>query len=255
MKFYLDFKDKRLPFVEDYLKLNGYETDIFSEVNISKIKDNDVIVLPPAFKWNEILVNKMPRNITIFGGAISQEFEQIFINKKVKYINFMKDEDFVLKNATLTAEGMLCDLILNTKTSMYDSNILILGSGRVAKAVGYLFYKLGLNFDFAMRNEKEFNHSKLFARKCFLGDSYKKELKNYDVVINTIPVALFCQNDESKFKKDSYVFELASKQCLEGVQIKNFNYILCPALPSKYTPESAGKLMVEVINNFLTKGE
>ncbi len=255
MKFYLDSKDRRLPFVEKFLKEKGHNTLKFSEENIHNIVSGDILILAPAFKWNEDLVNKMPSNVTIFAGAISEEYLKIFNKKHIKYINFMDDEDFVLKNATLTAEGMLCDLILNTNKSMFNSNILILGSGRVAKAVGYLFYKLGLNFDFAMRNEKEFNHIKLFARKCILGEEYKNQLKNYDVVINTIPDVLFSKEDENKFKKDSCVFELASKKCLEGVEIKNFKYVLCPALPSKYTPESASELMIEVIQNYLTKGE
>lgn len=255
MKFYLDRKDRRLPFVEKFLKNKGYETALFSEENIVNICAKDVVILPPAFKWNEYIASKMPKDITIFGGAISEELKTQFASKNIKYINFMSNEDFVLKNATLTAEGMLCDLILNTKNSMFESNILILGSGRVAKAVGYLFYKLGLSFDFAMRNEKEYNHAKLFAKKCILGDDYKEQLKNYDIVINTIPVVLFNQKDVEKFKKDCYVFELASKQCLEGVEVKDFNYILCPALPSKYVPETAGKLMIDVIEKFLTKGE
>lgn len=255
MNIFLDDNDKRLVYVKRFLEKQKFNTLVFNQDNIHSITAGDFIILAPAFKWNEDLVNKMPSNVTIFAGAISEEYLKIFNKKHIKYINFMDDEDFVLKNATLTAEGMLCDLILNTNQSMFNSNILILGSGRVAKAVGYLFYKLGLNFDFAMRNQKEFNHIKLFARKCILGEEYKNELKNYDVVINTIPDVLFSQEDESKFKKDSCVFELASKKCLEGVEIKNFKYILCPALPSKYTPESASELMIEVIQNYLTKGE
>ena len=255
MKYVLYLKDKRLPFVKEYLENKGCETVCFEENNLNKITAKDVVILSPAFKWNETLVKNMPADITIFGGAISDEFNQIFKSKNIKYLNMMLNEDFVLKNATLTAEGMLCDLILNTPESMYEQNILIIGSGRVAKAVGYLFFKLGLNIDFAMRNEKEFNHTKLFARKCYLGDDYKKHLKNYEVIINTVPAVIFNQNDANNFKKDCYVFELASKQCLEGVNCQNFNYVLCPALPSKYVSKSAGKLIVELINNYLEKGE
>ena len=138
---------------------------------------------------------------------------------------------------------------------MNDQKILIIGSGRVAKAVGYLFYKLDLNFDFAMRNEKEYNLTKLFAKKCFLGEEYKNHLKYYDVVINTVPAVIFNQNDVEKFKNGCYVFELASKQCLEGVKLQNVNYVLCPALPSKYTAKSAAKLIIELIDNYLEKGE
>lgn len=251
MKFFLDLTDKRLPFVKDYLQQQKKQVEGFNKEDMSYINSGDVIIVSPAFKWNETLVNALPNNITIFAGNISDDYKLTIKNKKIKYINFMTHEDFVLKNAILTAEGFLSDLILNTKSSMFNQQILILGSGRVAKAVGYLFYKLGLTFDFAMRNEKEYNHTKLFARKCFLGDSYKKVLKDYDVVINTIPAVIFDDKDANKFKKDCYVFELASKQCLEGVSTQNFNYVLCPALPSKYTPKTAADLMIEILNLYL----
>ena len=255
MKFILYLKDKRLIYVDEYLKTKGYKTQEFNESDLSNIVEGDIVVLSPAFKWNENLVNNMPKNITIFGGAFSPEFKTVFENKNIKYFDMMQNEDFVLKNATLTAEGMLCDLILNLPNSMYEQNILIIGSGRVAKAVGYLFFKLGLNFDFAMRNEKEYNLTKLFAKKCYLGEEYKNYLKNYDVVINTVPAVIFNQSDAEKFKKDCYVFELASKRCLEDIKTQNVNYVLCPALPSKYTPKSAGKLIIELIYNYIVKGK
>ena len=255
MKFILYLKDRRLVYVQEHLSQKGYKTISFDEDKLNEIEPSDIVILSPAFKWNETLVDNMPSGITIFGGAISLAFEETFKNKNINYLNIMQNEDFVLKNASLTAEGMLCDLILNTPLSMNDQKILIIGSGRVAKAVGYLFYKLDLNFDFAMRNEKEYNLTKLFAKNCYLGEEYKNHLKDYDVVINTVPAVIFNQNDVKKFKNGCYVFELASKQCLEGLKLQNINYVLCPALPSKYTAKSAAKLIIELIDNYLEKGE
>jgi len=252
---YLDVKDKRLGFVKEGLTSKNIACDVLDVNNFNNLKPKDVAVLSPAFKWNEQLVNSVANNITVIAGAISEEFKAVLSAKNVKYINVMANEDFVLKNATLTAEGMLCDLILNTPQSMYSQNILIIGSGRVAKAVAYLFFKLGLKFDMAMRNEVEYNHNKLIANKCFLWHEYKDKLKDYDCVINTVPVQLFEESDLDKFKKGSYVFELASKKCFGDLQVKGFTYVLCPALPAKYTPQSAGELILEIILDKLQKGE
>ena len=109
--------------------------------------------------------------------------------------------------------------------------------------------------DFTMRNEKEFNLTKLYAKNCVDWSEYKNRLKDYDVVINTVPAVLFNENDLNKFKKDCTVFELASKQCLEGLNIKSFNYVLCPALPSKYTAKTAGNLIVEIVKNIAKENE
>jgi len=254
MNFYLDFNDRRLPYVYDFLKNDGYKTYIFSDENISKMNTRDVLVLSPAYKWKEETAKKLNDGITIVCGNISSEILDIFNKKQITYFNLMKDENFVLKNAILTAEGMLCDLILNTKTSILESKILVLGGGRVAKSVAVLFNKLGLNFDISMRNELKLVDSQLFCTNIVSWKNYKNKLKQYDVVINTIPANLFNQEDVEKFKDNCIVFELASSKCLQDVKFEKFSYVLCPALPSKYTPESAGKLIYKYLINHI-KGE
>ena len=253
MNFYLDFNDKRLPYVYDMLKNKNIKIFKFDFENTFNISNGDVVVLSPAFKWNEELANKLPNNISVICGKVSEQVLNIFNTKQIKYFNLMGDEDFVLKNAILTAEGMLADLILNTNMSIFDANILVLGGGRVAKAVGVLFNKLGLNFDMSMRDNFKLLEGQLVCKNLINWQNYKKELTNYDVVINTIPVKLFEKEDLTNFKKNSVLFELASVKCLQD-EANNFKYVLCPALPSKYTPQSAGKLIFDYLrNNF--KGE
>lgn len=254
MKFILDLNDRRLPFVQKKLEDLGYKTLVFNEENVIKIQKGDFIVLSPAYKWSVELAKKLPHNINIVCGAISQEVQDIFENKNIKYFNLMADEDFVIKNATLTAEGALADLIFYTKKSIFECNILILGSGRCAKAMAYLLFKLGVKFDLTMRDEHKLKQSQLICNKAVNWQEYKNNLKDYDVVINTIPTKLFEEEDLAKFKENCVVLELASKQCLQDLKMQNFSYILCPALPSKYTPQSAGNLIFDYLITHL-KGD
>ncbi|MBQ3047986.1 MAG: hypothetical protein IJD48_03115 [Clostridia bacterium] len=247
MTYYLDFNDRRLPYVQSLLKADGVKTDVFSIENLSKIKKEDVIVLSPAYKWNVDEVKKLCSDITVVCGNVNDEVLNIFNTKKITYLNLMKDEDFVFKNAILTAEGMLCDLILYTKKSIFDTKILLLGGGRVSKAVGVLFNKLGLNFDISMRNNEKLIECQLVTKNLVRWTDFKNLLKNYDVVINTIPSQIFNQDDVNKFKDNCIVFELASVKCLQNVVFERFGYVLCPALPSKYTPQTAGELVYQYL--------
>ena len=254
MNYYLDFNDKRLPFVYQMLIEQGYKAFKLDFENTKSIKKGDVVVLSPAFKWKEENAKALPDEVIVVCGKVSEDVLNILKQKNIKHLNLMKDEDFVLKNAVLTAEGMLADLILNTKKSIFDTTILVLGGGRVAKAVGVLFHQLGLNFDMSMRDDIKLIEGQLYCKKLINWQNYKEKLKNYDVVINTIPAKLFEQDDIKQFKPNSVVFELASIKCLQDVSFDGFSYILCPALPSKYTPESAGKLIFNyLLHNF--KGE
>lgn len=160
----------------------------------------------------------------------------------------------------------MVDLILNTPQSIYNQTILILGGGRVAKAVGLLLFKLGINFDITMRNETKLLEFQLYATNIVNFKNFKKKLKNYDVVINTIPAEIFEKKDENKFKNPSVLFELSSVKCLNDEILyknhlfapfteivkfnnKNIKYVLSPALPGRYTPHSAGDLIFEYLKN------
>lgn len=254
MKFLLDLNDRRLPYVDKKIKSLGHITMPFSQENFKKMEKGDYVVLSPAYKWSIEVAQNLPQNINIICGVATTEVQDIFDKKSIKYYNLMADEDFVLKNATLTAEGTLADLIFYTKKSIFDCNILILGSGRCAKALAYLLYKLGVKFDLTMRDEHKLKQSQLLCNKAVNWMEYKQRLKDYDVIINTIPIKLFEEQDLPKFKEGSVVLELASKQCLQDLKAENFSYILCPALPSKYTPQSAGDLIFDYLEKLL-KGE
>ena len=251
MKIFLDCSDKRLFFVKQKLEKLNYNVNVLDFLRLDRISSEDIVILSPAFKCKVEDAKALPKNITIICGAVSEEVKMVFNKKLIKHYNLMEDETFVLKNANLTAEGMLADLIFYTKKSIYDCNILILGGGRVAKAVALTLFKLGINFSISMRNDNKLIESQLITKNILSWQDYKENLFNYDVVINTIPSKIFNEEDLSKFKTNSVVFELASKQCLEGLSFKNFTYVLCPALPAKYCPEAAGELVYKFVANIL----
>ena len=158
----------------------------------------------------------------------------------------MDDEEFVVDNAILTAENFLPLLIEHTKSSIYDEDILILGGGRVAKSLWALFHKMGVKFTACMRNEEQLCLSKIFTNSAFNLSELKKRAKEYSVIINTIPSKLFDKTE--KFRSESVIFELSSTPCIEEGVV---TFIPCSALPGKYAPKSAGKILYESIKRRL----
>ena len=141
MNYYLDLSDNRFEFIKSFFENKGLSYFDFSSCDANEIKDSDVIILSPAYKLTNVLVSKFHRNITLFAGNVTDDLKLSFREKNITYINFMEDEEFVLKNASLTSEAMLCELLTHTKLSFYEMRVLILGGGRVAKAIGSLFEK------------------------------------------------------------------------------------------------------------------
>jgi len=245
-RYFLDLKDRRLLEVKTMLEERGEKVFDFED-NIKDILGCDVCVVSPSYVWKREIISQLKNETTVFGGFMIADLETE--KERLNYINLMKSERFVVENARLTAEGFLVDLISNTKKSLFDQKILVLGNGRVAKAVWQVLHDLGVSFDCAMRDELECFLSELVSKRSFLLKDIFIFLKEYDTVINTIPFQLF--SDGTFFKKGADVFELASKRCLKEGENSHVNYFLSPSLPAKYIPYSAGKL----IFNEIIKGE
>lgn len=242
--YFLDLSDKRLREVKVMLEKQGYKIFDFEE-KLGEILNTDICVVSPAYRWKRDILGTLKEGTAVFGGAVPQELSKE--KERVNYTNVMEEERFVVKNAKLTAEAFLVDFIMHTDKSLFEQRILILGNGRVAKAVWQVLRDLHISFDCAMRDEKERFMSELLAEKSFDIKEIKSFLKNYDSVVNTIPFPLFENDDE--FKKGAVVFELASRNCLK--EATHTKYILCPSLPAKYMPVSAGK----EIFKFLVRSE
>lgn len=239
-KYFLDLSDKRLREVKVMLEERNERVFDF-EASLREIRSTDVCVVSPAYKWKREILGALEEGTAVFGGAVPQELSGE--KERLKYINFMEDESFVVKNALMTAEAFLAEIILHTDASLFEQKIVVLGSGRVAKAVWQVLRDLHIRFDCAMRNEKERFLSEMVAENSLDIRGIEPLLKDYDVVVNTIPFQLF-ENDDD-FKAGAVVFELASRNCLkEASQVK---YILCPSLPAKHMPKSAGKEILKFL--------
>ncbi len=242
--YYIDLSDKRCEVVKGLLqrKYNVGEYDWKT-----KGENGDCYVFSPAKKLTDKEILSLPDEITLYSGKIEDRFIDILKQKRIKHCNFMTDEVFAIKNAMLTAEGVLPLIIENTPRSIYQNNLLILGGGRIALSLAVLFGKLGLNFSVANFNPIKFPSTNIYTKNTYFKYSFLKDIKNFDVIINTIPATIITDNVANKINRDTLFIETASVNCLDKSMATHFKYLLAPALPSKFSIESAGKLMYESI--------
>ena len=75
----------------------------------------------------------------------------------------------------------------------------------------------------------------------------------YDIVINTVPLAVVNDADLTSMKKDAVYIDLASKPAvnLEYARYLGVDADIYPALPAKTCPYSAAKAMQEYISEVL----
>ena len=248
MTYFVDTSDRRNTYLKEYLKEKGKDVKSFDEIEKHQTyKSGDAFVFSPAKKIDEDFANKLPSGITLFCGNLPDGVKKVLALKNIKYKNLLENETFAIKNAQLTAEGVLSIIIENSEKSLYDNRILILGAGRVAKSCAGIFGSLGLKFAIASYNKQKFPQNNFFTKKSYLGNAFVRDLGRFDIIVNTIPAKIFNDKMLGKVQKNAVFIETASVPCLDEEKAKHFKYIKAPGLPQKYCASSAGKLMMKNI--------
>lgn len=124
----LDFEKKN-----DNLKIHN---------NLDEALQNQIIIGPTPFTKDrkyicthytnqkleiQTLANKI-RDKLLIGGSVPAE-----ILEQIETIDILKDERLVILNAISTVEGTIEIAIKETQKNLYNSNILIIGYGRIGK--------------------------------------------------------------------------------------------------------------------------
>ena len=245
MNYYLDLNDERLNYVKNILEQSGHTTYNYWG-NENKISTGDIVILSPALKLDNNQASALPFSCIIF--ASHQREDVMESLKQCIFCDYADDEEYAMQGAMLTAENFLPIMIENTSQSIYDEKILIIGGGRIAKSLWSLFSKMGVTFSATMRNVKQLSDSMLFTSSYFPLDDLRDKLSNYSIVINTVPATLFDSN--STFSAGCVLFELSSIPCVSGSRV---GVVPCRALPSKFAPITAGKLLFNSIEKRIKK--
>ena len=160
------------------------------------------------------------------------------------YKKMGQSENFRVKNSVYTAEGALSLAIAHTKKALCESTVFVLGYGYLGKECTRLFTAAGAEVTVYTENPKE------LAEAVLNGHRAEKLTGLSDVsgrlLLNTIPVPVLDTLPISANSKPALLIELASTPCLTE-DIPGLSVLPAAALPSRFSPESAAKLMFDEI--------
>ena len=90
------------------------------------------------FVESKILIKDLLEKIKgkiLIAGNISEDVKKLAENYNIQVIDVMNSEKLAVLNTIATSEGTIELMIANTDTIIFESNVLILGFGRVAKTL------------------------------------------------------------------------------------------------------------------------
>lgn len=265
--------DKRQEYLFNVLFNKGKNVDsifLFKEndviENLNKINQYNVIILPIPSTTDGITLYSPSIDAKIPLSSITERIsenailftsgENNFFNasKAKKVVNLLSDEVMTLKNAMATAEAALAILIDNTNHTIFDSEVLITGYGRISKILTRYLIALKAKVTVCARNKNARAEAKLFGAKIIGFDKLKESLPKYQIVINTIPALIFKKEELERIDTDTLIIDLASKPGgIDFVSARQLELKVVHALslPGKYSPKTAAEFIEEAIDNTL----
>ena len=275
--------DSRQLFAAEYLSEKGYKTSVYGFTHTpippslhtaDKLEDvmkNKIILLPLPLTKNgktinsplsqsdislkNIIENLTDDHIVLYGMAPVNTERQI--TAKCKFaVDYYKIESFTLKNAALTAEGLVGVILDKIPLSCNKMKIGITGFGRIAGFTAAKLHALGAEITVFARNSSQLIKASLSGYNAFNISELTNKISGLDCIINTVPYIIIDECIISNSDKDCIFIEAASapygidfESCIkqERTLIKAFS------LPGKTAPKSAGIIIAETIEECLSE--
>lgn len=227
-----------------------------SKLIISSIplcKEEEFINAP--FSSRDILIKDVTKWLdgkVFIAGSIPKKLYNMQEEINFEIIDLIKCEELAILNSISTAEGAIQIAMEETEFTLHGSNILILGFGRIGKVLSKMLQGVGANVYCEARKNEDLAWIETYGYRKVPLSELDENLKDKDIIINTIPSMILDENRLKLIKKDSLIIDLASKP--GGVDTKSakdlgIKVIWLLALPGKVAPYSAAICIKQTIYN------
>ena len=199
------------------------------------------LLLPvPSFKngtqYLAHLLSDLSDDVIIAGGNLRTPLLDNY-----RTVDFLQDPYYPADNAAITAKCAL--RIVEEKTELPGSRVLVLGWGRIGKCLGKLLQNKGADVTIAARKDSDLAMIHALGYYPRQIRSVDKNLQEYQTILNTIPAMVL---PEMITSPDCVILELASKPGMIGP-----NIISALGLPGKMAPAESGKLIANTFVRLL----
>ncbi len=197
----------------------------------------------------------------VFSWSPSCELVSAINERGCESFDLAADEALTIKNACLTAEGALSLFMNETSSSVAGSDILVIGSGRVARCVCSAFSALGARVTMMARSKRELVWAEVSGWR-------RADLKNEPerlaalaarrgAVINTVPARTLDGASLDKIRPGTLFIDLASAPYgieEDEASARGIKLIRAGGLPGKYAPASSAEIIADCVRRKLEGG-
>ncbi|WP_050614827.1 dipicolinic acid synthetase subunit A [Bacillus testis] len=195
-----------------------------------------------------------PAHCTVYSGISNAYLNEITKHSNRRLVKLFERDDVAIYNSIPTVEGTIMMAIQHTDFTIHGSKVMVLGLGRTGMSVARTFRALGADVRVGVRKTEHIARITEMGMKPFHLDELVGKVKDIDICINTIPVAIVTAKVIASMPAHTLILDLASKPGgtdFRYAEKRGIKALLAPGLPGIVAPKTAGQIMAGVLTQLL----
>lgn len=200
------------------------------------------------------IVDRMDKSKTVFGGMFNTGTSKILIEKGIRFYDYFEREEVSVLNSAPTAQGVLKVILNNTDRIIQELNIAVFGYGRTGKTISDTLIALKSSVTVCVRKYSDIACAQLKGMKGCLIKDFLPHADKFDFIINTVPSLIINSEITNRLKSDCIIIDIASAPYgtdFSAAEKAGIKALLCPSLPGKTAPATAGSIIAQGILNII----
>ena len=170
--------------------------------------------------------------------------------------DYFAREELAVLNAVPTVEGALLTALLDKNETLWRSDCLIIGFGRIGKLLCHRLESFGCNISATTRRPQTHSWIEAYGYTPIDCDTIANKISQYDFIFNTVPEQILSEDILKKIKPDALLIELASPPYCFSQEAANrlgVRTVIASGLPAKTAPKTAADIIFDTISNILSE--
>ena len=188
------------------------------------------------------------------GGRISEPVRKAAQAAGVELVDYFLRPELACLNAVPTAEGCLALLMQLRQRTIWESEFLVLGYGRIGRAVARRLQALGGQVTIAARAPEQRAAARCAGLHAAPLTALEQLLPHFDAVINTIPAPVLGAAQLRCLPRGALILDLASRPGgtdFAAARELGLRAEHALSLPARCAPETAGALVAHTVEVIL----
>lgn len=200
-------------------------------------------------------IEQLPSNAVVYTGIAKHYLVDLLEKHHIHYNILFNRNDVAILNSVPTAEGTLQIAMEQTNHTIHQSEVVIVGFGRIGITMARLFKAVGAKTTVVTRNADE--KARIIEMGCSLlsFESLEKHMHTFDICINTVPSLIVTKHVIDQMSAQSLIIDVASAP--GGV---DFSYakqsgiqaVHALGIPGKTAPITAGHILADILIDLIS---